>query len=77
MFEAARRDPLLSKIILHILLAISLIVLPTAILLGIIGGHTVEVDGGAAIVDASLGAILVFSSLAAVSAPFVYRNSPR
>lgn len=65
-----------SKIVLNVLFAISVIVIPTVILLCIIGGRTIQSEEGALIVDLSLGVILVFSSLAAVIAPFVYRILP-
>jgi len=69
----ANQDRLLSTIFLNVLAAIAIIVLPTVILLGIIGGRVLAVEGAGVIVDLSLGSILVFSSLAAVLAPFVYR----
>ena len=50
--------------------------MPTVILLCIIGGRAIQFEEGAVIVDLSLGVILVFSSLAAIIAPFVYRNFP-
>jgi hypothetical protein len=70
------RDRLLLIVVASLLLAIIIIVLPTIILLGIVGGRIVKVTGGDAIVDASLGTILVFSSLAAVAVPFAYRSVP-
>lgn len=73
MFSSTKKDPLYSTIILNVLLAISLILLPTAILFTIIGARTVEIKDGAVITDVSLGTILVFSSLAAITAPFIYR----
>ena len=73
MFQSANRDRLLSTVILNVLLAIFIIAVPTIILLGIIGGRMVTFDSGAVIVDVSLGIILVFSSLAAIIVPFVYR----
>lgn len=76
MFQAANRDRLLPTVILNVLLAIILILLPTIILFGIIGGRTIKTDGDAVIVDVSLGTVLVFSSLAAVIAPLVYRKIP-
>jgi hypothetical protein len=76
MFQAANRDRLLSTVIYNIILALLLILLPTTILLAIIGGRTIKSDGDAVIVDVSLGTILVFSSLAAVIVPLVYRIIP-
>lgn len=69
----ANSDKLLSRIISNIVLAICVVAIPTIILLGVIAGRCVKVQGGAVIVDASLGVILLFTSLAAVTAPFVYR----
>jgi hypothetical protein len=76
MFQTKMNDKLLSKVTINFALAISLIALPTAILLGIIGARTVKHEGGAFFVDVSLGAILVWSSLAAILAPCIYRISP-
>ena len=76
MFQTKMKDKLLSTVTLNFALAISLIALPTAILLGIIGARTVKHEGGALFVDVPLGAILVWSSLAAILAPCIYRISP-
>jgi hypothetical protein len=71
-FQMADKGMLLSRIIKNIVLAVSIIAVPTIILLGIIAGKFVEVQDGAVIVDVSLGVLLVFTSLAAVTAPFIY-----
>jgi predicted membrane chloride channel (bestrophin family) len=71
-FQMANRGMLLSRIVKNIVLAVSIIAVPTIILLGIIAGKFVAVQDGAVIVDVSLGVLLVFTSLAAVTAPFVY-----
>ena len=76
MFEGWNQDRLLKSVILNSLLAGGIVLVPTTVLLGIIGGRMVEADDGAVLVDISLGTILVFSSLAAVTIPFVYRNTP-
>ena len=68
-------DQLLSRIISNIVLGISIIAVPTIILLGVIAGRCVRIEHGALIVDVSLGVVLLFSSLAAVTAPFIYRIS--
>lgn len=70
------RHRLVPVIVGNVILAISFILLPTAILLVIIGSHVVEREGGAVLVDVSLGTILLFSSLAAVIVPFCYRGFP-
>ena len=62
-------------ILLNSLLTVGIVLVPTVILLGIIGGRMVHVEDGGVVVDAPLGTILVFSSLAAVITPFMYRNS--
>jgi hypothetical protein len=68
----ANKGVLLSRIIKNIVLAVSIIAVPTIILLGIIAAKFVSVQDGAVIVDVSLGVLLVFTSLAAVTAPFIY-----
>ena len=64
------------SVVLNSLFAVGIVLLPTVVLLGIIGGRIVQVENRAVLVDVSLGTILVFSSLAAVIIPFVYRNIP-
>jgi hypothetical protein len=76
MFQSLNRDGLLSTVVLNSLFAVGILLLPTVVLLGIIGGRIVQVENGAVAVDVPLGTILVFSSLAAIITPFVYRNSP-
>jgi hypothetical protein len=56
------------------IVAIFLICVPTAILLGVIAGRATGSDGAAVLVDASLGVILLFSSLIAIVVPWIYRN---
>ena len=68
-------DQLLSRIISNIIVGISIIAIPMIILLGVLAGRCVRVEDGALIVDVSLGVVLLFSSLVAVTAPFVYRIS--
>ena len=68
-------DQLLSRVISNIILGISIIAVPTIILLGVLAARCVRIEGGTLIVDASLGVVLLFSSLVAVTAPFVYRIS--
>ena len=63
------------SVVLNSLFAVGIVLLPTVVLLGIIGGRIVQVENGAVAVDVPLGTILVFSSLAAIITPFVYRNS--
>ena len=65
---------MLSSVVLNSLLAVGIVLVPTTVLLAIIAGRLVQFDDGAVLVDVSLGTILVFSSLAAVIIPFVYRN---
>ena len=74
MFQENRRDRLSAYALLQFAVAISVICGPTAILLGIIAGRAVKSDGVAVLVDASLGSILVFSSLTAVLVPWIYRS---
>jgi hypothetical protein len=78
MFQFSVRDRFLSTIISNILLAVLLIVGPSLILLGLIARYVVKYDDdGGLLIDLPLGTILLFSSLAAVIAPFVYRISYR
>jgi hypothetical protein len=74
MFQRLNRDRLLMSVVLNSLFAMGIVLLPTVVLLGIIGGRIVQVENGAVAVDVPLGTILVFSSLAAIITPFVYRN---
>src|ERR1700733_12693888 len=76
MFQRLNRDRLLMSVVLNSLFAVGIVLLPTVVLLGIIGGRIVQVESGAVAVDVPLGTILVFSSLAAIITPFVYRNPP-
>ena len=72
MFQLGSGDRFYSTLLFNIFLALLFVVGPTAILLGIIVGRAVEYDRGGVIVDVPLGVILLFSSLAAVMAPFIY-----
>ena len=74
MFQRLNRDRLLMRVVLNSLFAMGIVLLPTVVLLGIIGGRIVQVENGAVAVDVPLGTILVFSSLAAIVTPFVYRK---
>jgi hypothetical protein len=69
------RDRLLAVLIVNVVLSMIIITLPTIILLGIVVDRKVKVVDGDVFVDASLGTILLFSSLAALIIPFAYRNS--
>ena len=62
------------SVVLNSLFAVGIVLLPTVVLLGIIGGRIVQVENGAVSVDVPLGTILLLSSLAATITPFVYRN---
>ena len=62
---------------MNIVVAVSVVVVPTVVFLGIIAGKSIKVDGGAVFVDVPLGTVLLFSSLAAVVAPLIFRNKPR
>jgi hypothetical protein len=72
MFQT-NRSKLQSTIAVNIVAAVTIIILPTVVLLGLIASRNVGVSGGAVVVDVSLGILLVFSSLAAVVAPLISR----
>lgn len=75
MFQSYQRYRLRISALLSFIFALMAIGGPTAVLLGIIAGRARRTDSGAVLVDAPLGVILLFSSLAAVIVPWSYRLS--
>jgi len=70
------RDQLFLRVIANVLLALVLVIAPTALLLGLIGGYMHSLAGGAVLVELQLGTLLLFPSLAAILTPLVYRTFP-
>jgi len=76
MFQENGRLRLRAYASVQFLVAIFVICAPTAVLLGVIAGRASGSEGAAVLVDASLGGVLVFSSLTAISIPWIYRYFP-
>src|SRR5579862_1888776 len=70
------RDNLLSSLTLNIAFSIVLLALPTSVLLILIGSRTTYIQDGAVYADINLGTLLVFSSMAAILTPCIYRTLP-
>jgi putative effector of murein hydrolase LrgA (UPF0299 family) len=75
MLHANQKDRLLSMATMQVLRAVVAVLVPTAVMMALIAVKTVRQDGTAILVDIPLGTILVFSSVAAIAIPWIYRIS--